>query len=91
MGSPYKQPYLSVLTVGQWQLADRNNCTAMPFNHNYQHGTKTLYGAQKFITGEVVFGVTVTGLTGCHDLSERTIPTQRDFPLKTVVFIGLTD
>ena len=45
----------------------------------------------KFITGrshpEAFFHVTVTGLTGHHDLSEWTTPTQRDFPLKTVASI----
>ena len=40
--SPYCHSYLSVLTLGQWQLADRNNCTTMPLNHNCQPRTSTL-------------------------------------------------
>ena len=51
-GSPYQQSYLPVLTVGQWQLADSNNCTTMQFNHNYQPGTNTLYGPQISSIGE---------------------------------------
>ena len=83
-GSPYQQSYLPVLTVGQWQLANRNNCTTMLLNHNYEPGTNTLYESQNSSLGEAtlrqIFQVTVTSLKGYHDLSEWTIPNPHWLP-----------
>ena len=43
---------ITAQSVDQWQLADRNNCTTMPLDHNYQPGTNTLYGPQNSLLGE---------------------------------------
>ena len=60
--------------MDQWQLADRNNCTTMPLDHNYQPGTTHFMGNPKLIMGEGTLRwflkSQMTGLTGHHDLSE---------------------
>ena len=65
--------YLPALSVDQWQLADRNNCTTMPLDHNYQPRTTHFMDNPRLIMQErhleAVSRVTVTGLTGHHDLN----------------------
>ena len=60
--------------MDQWQLADRNNGTTMPLDRNFQPGTTHFMDNPKLIMGErhleAVSQVTVTSLTGHHDLSE---------------------
>ena len=74
MGSPFSIHTYLHNTVDQWQLADRNNCTTMPLDHNYQPRTTHFMDNPKLVIGErhleAVSQVTVTGLTGHHDLIE---------------------